>query len=192
MHLFLWTRLQKWFYFWECGFQESRPLRSSICILREITFFFKNLKKFIYLFLATLSLSCWVGCLHLQQVGATLGFSCCRAQALGMHAQFWSTGLAALQHVGSSWTRDQCPLHWQADSLALEASLISTREVLGISLNPLGHQLFHLQKEVTWLQGSYVRNFSITCLSDCKRIPWTARRSNQSILKEISPEFHWK
>ena len=24
------------------------------------------------------------------------------------------------------------------------------------------------------------------------RVPWTARRSNQSILKEISPEYHWK
>ena len=24
------------------------------------------------------------------------------------------------------------------------------------------------------------------------RVPWTARRSNQSILKEISPEYYWK
>ena len=24
------------------------------------------------------------------------------------------------------------------------------------------------------------------------RVPWTARKSNQSILKEISPEFYWK
>ena len=24
------------------------------------------------------------------------------------------------------------------------------------------------------------------------KVPWTARRSNQSILKEISPEYHWK
>ena len=24
------------------------------------------------------------------------------------------------------------------------------------------------------------------------RVPWTARRSNQSILKEISPDIHWK
>ena len=24
------------------------------------------------------------------------------------------------------------------------------------------------------------------------RVPWSARRSNQSILKEISPEYHWK
>ena len=24
------------------------------------------------------------------------------------------------------------------------------------------------------------------------RVPWTARRSNQSILKEVSPEFSWE
>ena len=24
------------------------------------------------------------------------------------------------------------------------------------------------------------------------RVPWTAKRSNQSILKEISPEYYWK
>ena len=27
---------------------------------------------------------------------------------------------------------------------------------------------------------------------DSLRVPWTARRSNQSILKEISPGFHWR
>ena len=27
---------------------------------------------------------------------------------------------------------------------------------------------------------------------DSLRVPWTARRSNQSILKEISPGFLWK
>ena len=26
----------------------------------------------------------------------------------------------------------------------------------------------------------------------CWRVPWTARRSNQSILREISPNIHWK
>ena len=24
------------------------------------------------------------------------------------------------------------------------------------------------------------------------RLPWTAKRSDQSILKEINPEYHWK
>ena len=30
------------------------------------------------------------------------------------------------------------------------------------------------------------------CWSRLLRVPWTARRSNQSILKEISPEYSWE
>ena len=30
------------------------------------------------------------------------------------------------------------------------------------------------------------------CWRRLLRVPWTARRSNQSILKEISPNIHWK
>ena len=30
------------------------------------------------------------------------------------------------------------------------------------------------------------------CWRRLLRIPWTARRSNQSILKEINPEYYWK
>ena len=31
--------------------------------------------------------------------------------------------------------------------------------------------------------------FELCCWRRCLRVPWTARRSNQSILKEISPEY---
>ena len=34
--------------------------------------------------------------------------------------------------------------------------------------------------------------FELCCWGRLSRVPWTARRSNQSILKEISPEYHWK
>ena len=34
--------------------------------------------------------------------------------------------------------------------------------------------------------------FELWCWRRLLRVPWTARRSNQSILKEISPECHWK
>ena len=35
--------------------------------------------------------------------------------------------------------------------------------------------------------------FELWCWRRLLRIPWIARRSNQSILKEISPEYiHWK
>ena len=34
--------------------------------------------------------------------------------------------------------------------------------------------------------------FELWCWGRLLRVPWTARKSNQSILKEISPEYHWK
>ena len=34
--------------------------------------------------------------------------------------------------------------------------------------------------------------FELWCWRRLMRVPWTARRSNQSILKKISPEYHWK
>ena len=34
-----------------------------------------------------------------------------------------------------------------------------------------------------------INAFELWCWSRLLRVPWTARRSNQSILKEISPEF---
>ena len=34
--------------------------------------------------------------------------------------------------------------------------------------------------------------FELWCWRRFLRVPWTARRSNQSILKEISPEIYWK
>ena len=34
--------------------------------------------------------------------------------------------------------------------------------------------------------------FELWCWRTLLRVPWTAGRSNQSILKEISPGFHWK
>ena len=34
--------------------------------------------------------------------------------------------------------------------------------------------------------------FEMWCWRRILRVCWTARRSNQSILKEISPEYHWK
>ena len=38
-----------------------------------------------------------------------------------------------------------------------------------------------------------IDDFELKCWRRLLRVPWTARRSNQSILKEISPEFvNWK
>ena len=34
--------------------------------------------------------------------------------------------------------------------------------------------------------------FELWCWKRLLRVPWTTNRCNQSVLKEISPEFHWK
>ena len=34
--------------------------------------------------------------------------------------------------------------------------------------------------------------FELWCWRRLLRVPWTARRSDQGTLKEISPEYHWK
>jgi len=34
--------------------------------------------------------------------------------------------------------------------------------------------------------------FELWCWRRLLRVPWTTRRSNQSILKEVSPEYYWK
>ena len=34
-----------------------------------------------------------------------------------------------------------------------------------------------------------IHSFELRCWGRLLRVPWTARRSNQSILKEISPEY---
>ena len=38
-------------------------------------------------------------------------------------------------------------------------------------------------------EGQIIDAFELWCWRRLLRVPWTARRSNQSILKEISPEY---
>ena len=37
-----------------------------------------------------------------------------------------------------------------------------------------------------------IDDFELWCWKRLLRVPWTARISNQSILYEIKPEYHWK
>ena len=55
----------------------------------------------------------------------------------------------------------------------------------------------HPQKSITYTihidkEGQRIDAFELWCWRRLLSIPWTARRSNQSILKEISPNIHWK
>ena len=41
-------------------------------------------------------------------------------------------------------------------------------------------------------EGQKTGAFELWCWRRLLRVPWTVRKSNQSILKEINPEYHWK
>ena len=41
-------------------------------------------------------------------------------------------------------------------------------------------------------EGQRINAFKLWCWRRLLRVPWTARRSNQSILKQISPEYSWE
>ena len=44
----------------------------------------------------------------------------------------------------------------------------------------------------SWTECRRIDAFELWCWRRLLRVPWTARRSNQSILKETSPGVHWK
>ena len=48
-----------------------------------------------------------------------------------------------------------------------------------------GYESWTVKKAEHWR----IDAFELWCWRRCLRVPWTARRSNQSILKEISPEY---
>ena len=41
-------------------------------------------------------------------------------------------------------------------------------------------------------EGQRTDAFELWCWRILLRVPWTARRSDQSILKEINPEYSWE
>ena len=53
--------------------------------------------------------------------------------------------------------------------------------------------LLDIYARVELLELSTEELMLLNCgVGEDSRVPWTARRSNQSILKEISPGVHWK
>ena len=48
-----------------------------------------------------------------------------------------------------------------------------------------GHESWTVKKA----EGQRIDAFELWCWRRLLRVPWTARRSNQSILKEVSPEY---
>ena len=58
-------------------------------------------------------------------------------------------------------------------------------KVMGFPVVMYGYESWTIKKAESWRIGA----FELWCWRRLLRVPWTARRSNQSILKEISPEY---
>ena len=58
-------------------------------------------------------------------------------------------------------------------------------KAMGFLVVMYGYESWTIQKA----ECQRIDAFELQCWSRLLRVPWTARRSNQSILKEISPEY---
>ena len=94
---------------------------------------------------------------------------------------------------GSSWCRD-----WilgpciscieQADSLPQSRTLLTKIHIVKTMVFPIvmyGCESWAIKK----VQHQRTDAFELWCWRRLLRVPWTARRSNQSILKEINPKY---
>ena len=50
-------------------------------------------------------------------------------------------------------------------------------------------QMWELNHKEGWMPSKELTTFKLWCWRRLLRVPWTAKRSNQSILKEINPEY---
>ena len=117
-------------------------------------------------------------------------FSCCRVQALGARALVvMMHRLRCPQCVGyfriRARTGEPCIARWILNHW-------TTRETpCDLVLKLLLHQ-FSMQLRQKKAEGRRINAFELWRWRRLLRVPWTARRSNQSILKEISPECSWE
>ena len=77
------------------------------------------------------------------------------------------------------------PLYWCIILLPTKVHLV---KVMDFPVVMYGFESWTLMKAEYWR----VDTFELWCWRRLLRVPWTARRSNQSILKEVSLNIHWK
>ena len=90
--------------------------------------------------------------------------------------EYWKwVAISFLQGIFPTQGSNSHLLHWQADSL-----LLSYQGSPILLIYPVSIKKAECQR---------IDAFELCCWKRLLRVPWTARRSNQSILKEISPEY---
>ena len=71
------------------------------------------------------------------------------------------------------------PLRWDTEASSCHPEKVKSSEA------SWSFELVHTKKA----ECRRIDAFELWCWRRLLRVPWTARRSNQSILKEISPEY---
>ena len=104
--------------------------------------------------------------------------------SLSNSRSWWWTGRpGVLQSIGWQRVRHDWATELNGTELALQ----------GENYNPAANLLLLLKKKMSgpekWMRGQRIDAFELWCWRRLFRVPWTERRSNQSILKEISPEY---
>ena len=82
---------------------------------------------------------------------------------------------------------------WTVDHPA-PLSMEFSRQNIGVSCHALLQGIFPTQRSNLHLMppvlaGDFLSTWELWCWRRLLRVPWTSKRSNQSILKEISPEY---
>ena len=88
------------------------------------------------------------------------------------------SGLVAPRHVGSSQTRDQTHVPCIGTVVCLVKAMVYPVVTCGCE-----------SQTIKKAECQRTDAFELWCWRRLLRVPWTARRSNQAILKEINPEY---
>ena len=97
---------------------------------------------------------------------------------------------AAIHGVAKSWTRlsNWTELNWDSILTSRDITLSTKVHLIKVMVFPVVMyecESWTIKKAESWR----IDAFELWCWRRLLRVPWTARRSNQSILKEISPEY---
>ena len=86
----------------------------------------------------------------------------------------------------TSWKKsyDQCRQHLKSRGITLPKKVHLVKAMV-FPVVMYGCEIWTIKKAETWR----IDAFELWCWRRLLKVPWTARRSNQSILKELSPEY---
>ena len=93
--------------------------------------------------------------------------------------------LAAEAHSPNHWTTREFPAFVHLNIFYFLYSQSSYSQSYGFSSSHVGYKSWTIIKA----DHQRIDAFKLWCWRRPLRAPWTARRSNQSILKEINPEY---